>query len=106
MNVMNKAEQDYWDAMPAETPGEPSPADCLAQTLLESRANILLQIKGRRNDGDYDDGFHAGLLDATEHALRLLLLTHLGTPLSPHKRYVVEHVLDNGIFREERIDTL
>lgn len=80
----------YWEAMPPETPGEPSPADCLAQELLEALADIKLDGYGRRDDGDYSDGVLAGRLHATDCALRLVLKS---LELSPRKRYIVENVL-------------
>lgn len=84
------ADDAYWALMPTETPGDPSPEDCLVQELLEVRANIKLEGYGRRDDGDYDDGHLAGRFHTTEQALRLAL-KHLD--VSPRKRYIVEHVL-------------
>lgn len=83
-------DEAYWALMPAETPGEPSPADCLVQGLLEARVNIKLEGYGQRDDNDYADGYLAGRVHGIEQALRQALRY---LDVSPHKRYIVEHVL-------------
>lgn len=84
------ADEAYWALMPAETQGEPSPADCLVQGLLDARANIKLEGYGRCGDNDYADGYLAGSTHGIEQALRLALRR---LDVSPRKRYIVEHVL-------------
>lgn len=91
--VMTSEERVYWDDMPEETLGEPSPVDKLAQALLETRANIIMEIKSRRFDEVFEDGILVGQLDATVRAL-MLAVEHLD--LSPRKRYVAMHVLRKG----------
>lgn len=88
--IMSPEEQAYWDGMPEETLGEPSPADCLVQGLLEARANIKSEGYGRCGDNDYADGYLAGRAHGIEQALRLALRL---LDVSPRKRYIVEHVL-------------
>lgn len=92
-DMMTPEDQAYWDGMPEETPGVPSPADNLAQALLEARVNIIMEIKGRRFDEDFEDGILAGQLDATVRSLTLAV-EHL--ELSPRQHYVVTHVLKRG----------
>ena len=92
-DMMTPEDQAYWDGMPEETPGVPSPADNLAQALLEARVNIIMEIKGRRFDEDFEDGILAGQLDATVRSLTLAV-EHL--ELSPRQRYVVTHALKRG----------
>lgn len=92
-DMMTPEAQAYWDGMPEETPGGASPADNLAQALLEARVNIIMEIKGRRFDEDFEDGILAGQLDATVRSLALAV-EHL--ELSPHQHYVVTHVLKRG----------
>lgn len=92
-DMMTPEDQAYWDGMPEETPGVPSPADNLAQALLEARVNIIMEIKDRRFDEDFEDGILAGQLDATVRSLTLAV-EHL--ELSPRQRYVVTHVLKRG----------
>lgn len=92
-DMMTPEDQAYWDGMPEETPGVPSPADNLAQALLEARVSIIMEIKGRRFDEDFEDGILAGQLDATVRSLTLAV-EHL--ELSPRQRYVVTHVLKRG----------
>lgn len=92
-DMMSPEEQAYWDGMPDEAPGLTSPADNLAQALLEARVNIIMEIKGRRFDGDFEDGILIGQLAATVSALKAAV-EHL--EISPRQRYVVTHVLKKG----------
>jgi hypothetical protein len=92
-DIMSPEDQAYWDGMPEETPGEPSRADKLVQALLEARVNIIMKIKDRHFDEDFEDGILVGQLDATVKALAMAL-EHL--ELSPRRRYVAENVLKKG----------
>lgn len=92
-DMMTPEEQAYWDGMPEETPGVPSPADNLAQALLEARVSIIMEIRGRHFDEDFEDGILVGQLAAT---VRSLTLTVEHLELSPRQRYVVTHVLKRG----------
>ena len=65
-DMMTPEDQAYWDGMPEETPGVPSPADNLAQALLEARVNIIMEIKGRRFDEDFEDGGYGEGFDPDE----------------------------------------
>lgn len=92
-DMMTPEDQAYWDGMPEEAPGEPSCADQLVQELLEARVNIIMAIKDRHFDEDFEDGIFVGQLDATVKALAMAL-EHL--ELSPRRRYVAENVLKKG----------
>ncbi|WGY77549.1 hypothetical protein [Aeromonas caviae] len=92
-DMMPPEEQAYWDGMPPEAPGLPSPADTLAQRLLEARANIIMAIRGRPSEEDFEVGILHGQLYATVRSLTLAV-EHL--ELSPRQRYVVTHVLKKG----------
>ncbi|WFG00322.1 hypothetical protein [Aeromonas caviae] len=84
------ADEAYWALMPAETPGDPSPADCLVQELLEARVNIKSEGYGSRNDNDYCNGYLAGRVQSIDLSLRIVLRR---LDVSPRQRYIAEHVL-------------
>lgn len=92
-DIMSPEDQAYWDGMPEETPGEPSRDDRLVQALLEARVNVIMEIKDRHFDEDFEDGILVGQLDATVKAL-IMALEHLEP--SPRQRYVATHVLKKG----------